>query len=100
MDIPEDVAAAQRAADQAWQAVEDYRKRVDADRRATAEPAADRWGSPVLRPWTPEEDEEFERLRQAAIAASEMRAAAMQQAGIVSTYDSEEAIRTVARGEA
>lgn len=99
MDIPSDVVAAQRAVNEAWQAVEDYRKQVDADRRATAQPAAERHGLPTLRPWTADEETEFERLRQVVIRAAEKRADAMQAAGIASTFESEEAVRAAARAE-
>lgn len=99
MDIPPQVIAAQRAADEAWQAVEDYRKAVDADRRSTAEPPTERYRSPVLRPWTVEESARYRELHAAAVAASEARAAAMLDEGIVSTFDTEKDIRAAARGE-
>ncbi|MGW5352175.1 hypothetical protein ACWERV_16900 [Streptomyces sp. NPDC004031] len=91
--IPETVSAAQRTVDAAWAAVEKHRKTVDAARRTEAAAA----GAETLRPWTEAEDAEYAQLHQAAVAAAEARAAALIEAGIVSTYDNEVAIRGAAR---
>lgn len=98
-EIPDSVVVAQRAADVAWAAVEEFRKAVDADRRATAQPAGERHERPVLRPWSAEEDARFAELHAAAVRAAEARAEAMQAAGIASSYDAEVAIRAAVRGE-
>ncbi|WP_159012177.1 hypothetical protein [Streptomyces sp. NRRL F-5123] len=96
MDIPETVAAAQRAVNAAWQAVEDHRKTVqaarDADPRVELKP-----GVLVVRPWAADEESTYARLHQAAVEAAEERARVMRESGIVSTYDNEVAIRTAAR---
>jgi hypothetical protein len=100
MDIPASVVAAQRAFDQAWAALEAYRKGVDTDRRATAEPPAERHGLPTLRPWTDDENREYDRLHTTALRASEARAEAMQAKGIASTWDTERAMRAAVRESA
>lgn len=101
MDIPDDVAAAQRAADQAWKDLEDHRKAVDEKRQADprVEPKP---GVMVVRPWTDDENTTHEKLRRAVIDAAEARRAVMQRAGIVSTYEFERDIRVAAHagGEA
>lgn len=101
-DIPETVVAAQTAFDEAWAALEAYRKQVDADRWKTKEPATERHRSPVMRPWTAEEDAEYARLHRAVVEASGARRKAMQAEGVTSTWDSEREIRAAARagGEA
>lgn len=98
-EIPEVVVQAQRAVDAAWAAVEAYRREVDADRRATAQPPGERHGLPVLRPWTDDENARYAVLHAAAVRAAEARAEAMQAEGVASTWDTERAIRAAARGE-
>jgi hypothetical protein len=95
-EIPPEVAAAQRASDDAWAALEDYRKRVDEQRRADPRVDTGR-GDTMLRLWTPEEDAEYDRLHAAVLAAAQARAAAMVAAGIVSTYTTEGEMRAAAR---
>jgi hypothetical protein len=99
-DIPDTVVAAQRASTQAWAALETYHKQVDADRRAAAVPATERHRSPELRPWTPEENSEYERLHMAAVEAATVRRQTMQDAGVTSTWETERQMRAAARGEA
>lgn len=101
-DIPETVVAAQRTFDAAWADLEAFRKQVDADRQATAQPATERHRSPVLRPWTAEEDAEYARLHQAVVEAAGARREGMQREGVASTWDAEREIRAAARagGEA
>jgi hypothetical protein len=100
MDIPADVVAAQVAADRAWAAVESYRAAVDADRRTTAEAAKDRSGLPPLRPWTAEEDAEYDRLHATAVEAASVRRLAMRADGVSSTWETEREIRKAARERA
>lgn len=90
------VLEAQRASDAAWSAVEDYRRQVDAQRRAGAEPAQ-RGDRQVLRAWTAEEDREFAVLLAAAAAAGGERARALAEAGLTSTYEVESEVRRHAR---
>lgn len=97
MDIPAPVVAAQAAADKAWADLEAYRKAVDADRRTTAQPATERHRSPVMRPWTKEEQAEHARLHAAAVQAAADRRAVMAEAGVASTWDTERAIRAAVR---
>lgn len=99
MDIPEQVTAAQAAADQAWAAVEAYRKTVVEQRRAETpdDPGRLPWQGRTLRDWTDDEQAEYARLHAGAVAASETRRDAMAAAGIISTYDSEDAIRATTR---
>lgn len=97
-EIPAPVAAAQRASDEAWAALQAYRESVDEQRRA--DPRVDTGRGPMVRLWTPEEDAEYDKLHTAVLAAAEARAAAMVQAGIVSTYDTERELRTAARAAA
>lgn len=94
-EIPTEVAAAQRASDEAWAAVQAYRMQVDEQRRA--DPRVETGRGPMLRLWAPEEDAEYDRLHRAVMAAAEARRDAMVAAGIVSTYDVEVGIRTAAR---
>jgi hypothetical protein len=98
-EIPPEVAAAQRAADDAWAALEAYRRGVDEQRQADPRVEHPKFG-PILRPWTTAEDAGYDRLHAAVLAAAEARAAAMVAAGIVSTYDSEREVRTAARAAA
>lgn len=94
-EIPDEVAAAQRAADDAWAEIQAYREGVDAQRRADPRVEHPRFG-PMLRPWTADEDTKYARLHAAVLAAAEARTAAMVAAGIVSTYEAEVGIRTAA----
>lgn len=96
-DIPASVIAAQRASEEAWAALEAYRKKVDADRRATGTPPTERHRSPELRPWSDEENAEFERLHIAAVEAATIRRQAMQDAGVASTWDTERDMRAAVR---
>jgi hypothetical protein len=92
-----EVLDAQRAADDAWARLEQYRKEVDEARRADAQPAEESWGRPVLRPWTEDENAEFAKRRAAAVAASENRARIMREVGLVSTFEVESEVRKHAR---
>jgi hypothetical protein len=97
-EIPAPVAAAQRASDEAWAALQAYRESVNEKRHADPRVEHPKFG-PILRPWTTNEDAEYDRLHAAVLAAAEARAAAMVAAGIVSTYDTERELRTAARAE-
>lgn len=97
-EIPPEVAAAQRAADDAWAALQAYRQSVDEKRRA--DPRMETRLGPQLRLWTPDEDAEYDRLHRSVVAAAEARAAVMVAAGIVSTYSSEGEMRAAARAAA
>lgn len=99
-DIPETVVAAQTTFDRAWADLEAYRKQVDADRRTTAQPATERHRSPVMRPWTAEENAEYARLHAAVVQAAADRRAAMAAEGVTSSWDSERDIRAAARAGA
>lgn len=99
IEIAESIIAAQRVADQAWNALESYRKQVDDRRRAESPDNPNRlpWQGRTLLPWTEEEQAEFDRLQQAAVAASQARRDAMTEAGQPSTFDVEVAARAGAR---
>jgi len=82
-DLPDHLIQLQRAAHEAWDAVEAYRKQVDAARRAEAGPAPEaKWQMPQLRPWTDEENGEYDRLRQAAVDAQTALRAAIAESGL------------------
>jgi hypothetical protein len=98
-EIPPEVAAAQRASDEAWAALQAYRQQVDEQRRADPRVEHPKFG-PIVRPWTTAEDTEYDRLHRAVVAAAEARRDAMVAAGIVSTYDAEGEIRATARAGA
>lgn len=75
-DLPDDLIQLQRAAHAAWDDVEAHRKQVDAERRAAPRVVVIEGQEPMLRPWTPEEDAEHQRLMQAARQAQQdLRAA-------------------------
>lgn len=97
--IPEQVGAAQRAADRAWTALEEsgVRSTPRARRRPRTSPAAPRTSHGRAARGPPEEEARYAELRAAAVAASVARRDAMVAAGIVSTYDAEAAMRAAAR---
>ncbi|MBM9506800.1 hypothetical protein [Actinacidiphila acididurans] len=92
-----EVLDAQRAADAAWARVEAYRMEVDAARKASAQPPAERGERPVLRPWTQEENDEFARLHAAAVAAGQERRRIVDAAGLTSSFELEHEMRTHSR---
>ncbi|CAG6392793.1 hypothetical protein NMG29_06725 [Streptomyces cocklensis] len=98
-EIPTEVAAAQRASDEAWAALQAHREQVNERRQADPRVEHPKFG-PILRPWTTDEDAEYDRLHAAVLAAAEARAAAMVTAGIVSTYSVEGEMRAAARAAA
>lgn len=57
-DLPDDLIDLQRRAHSAWNDVERHRKAVDARRRAEAvpPPETEPWRTPVLPPWTDDDD--------------------------------------------
>jgi hypothetical protein len=83
---------AQRALDAAWDDLEIYRKKVDADRRASATTT-----DGGVRPWSEEENREFAQRLDMVKAASEARAKAMAAADLKSTYQVETELRAHAR---
>jgi hypothetical protein len=98
-EIHAEVAAAQRASDDAWAALQAYRESVNAARDSSPRVEHPKFG-PVLRPWTTGEDAEYDRLHAAVVAAAEARSDALVAAGIVSTYDTEGEIRAAVRAAA
>jgi len=86
--LPEPLVDLQRAVYTAESAVEAHRRGVDARRRAEAVPVRDapKWMSPVLPPWTPEDDAEHGRLMGALRAAAEARRAGLLAAGLGDGY--------------
>jgi hypothetical protein len=96
IEYPPTLIAAQKAVDAAWAAVEEHRKAVDADRRATAQPPGERHERPVMRPWTPAEDAEHEELMGAVRQAQEKVAAGLEAAGLSPTYDVVQGVKRAA----
>lgn len=88
----------QRAANAAWAAVEAHRKTVDGQRRADTpdEPGRPGWVARPMRPWTPEEDAEHERLLAAARTAQEqVRAGLIAGPGLA--YEVVQGLKNAAR---
>jgi hypothetical protein len=101
--IPVDLVDLQRRSHAAWDAVETYRKDVDAARRAQA--AAEglqtdptrRRESPQLRPWTEEEEDKFAGLMSAARDAALALRKGIVEAGLAQTYDVAQGLHRAAR---
>lgn len=81
IDFSSDLIDLQRRAHAAWGQMEAYRKQVDAERRAAPRVVVIEGRDPMLRPWTPEEDAELVRLREAAVAAQQAVKAGLVEAG-------------------
>jgi len=99
-DLPAHLIDLQRAAHQAWDAVEAHRKQVDTARRAAAGPAPElAWQRPQLRPWTGEENARYRELHAAAVAAQAALRAAVDEAGLGHHIDVVQGLHRAARDQ-
>jgi len=96
-DFPSDLVDLQRRVHAAWDAVEAHRKAVNADRKATATPGAERHSQPVLRLWTEEEDARHAELMAAVREATDARRAALAGSGLGASYDVVQDLHAAAR---
>lgn len=91
-----DLIELQRAANGAWAAVEAHRRGVDGQRRADPRVVVIEGQEPMLRPWTPAEDAEHERLMAAARTAQEaVRAGLIAGPGLA--YEAVQGLKNAAR---
>jgi hypothetical protein len=101
IEFPSELVELQRAADQAWAAVEADRKQVDSRRREDTPdtPSRPGWVARPLRPWTEPENAEHRRLMAAAAATQEAVAAGFAEAGLRMDAATVQGLKTVAKAE-
>ena len=96
-DLHPEVIEAQRALATAWAKLEAHRKAVDADRAKTEQAPETVWQSPIWRDWPDEESATYDELHAAVLAAGQSRAEIMARHQVVSSWDTERALRAAVR---
>lgn len=102
-EFPPALVDLQIASTAAWDAVEQHRKQVDAERRAEAAASGARpdetrpWGAIPLRPWTDAEDARHAELLAAARGAAEALRAGILAAGLTPDYATTQGLKDAAR---
>jgi len=96
-DLHPEVIEAQRALETAWAKREAHRKAVNADRAKTEQAPEMAWQSPIRRDWTDKESTTYDELHAAVLATAQARAEIMARHQVVSSWDSERALRAAVR---
>ncbi|WP_031522657.1 hypothetical protein [Streptomyces sp. NRRL F-5123] len=101
IEFPSELVDRQRAADQAWAALEAHRKQVDGQRRQDTPdtPGRPAWTARPMRPWTKTEDAEHQRLMTAAVSAQETLRAALAGARLSPDAATVQGLKNAARAE-